>query len=671
MRISTDWLGEFVALPEKLDDTLLMAGLGVEEHDGEQLELEVTSNRGDWLSALGIAREIGAMTGARVRAPFIDLHETGIPIEDRVAVSIENPADCARYVARLVQGVQVGSSPDWMQKRLLDCGVRPINNVVDISNYVMLELGQPLHCFDADKISTNQIEVRRARESETLTTLDGVERELSPEMLAICDANGPIALAGVMGGADSEVSDATTNVLIESAYFAPQRVRRNAYLSGLNTEASRRFERHVDPNGCKRAADRAAQLLTEFAGGTVSRGAVDRYPVPAVEPTVEMRVARCNTLLGQKIPRETQRELLERLGFKVSENEGVIRAQIPTWRRDIEREIDLIEEVARLYGYDRVPVTLHEGATAGAGRPLSSRLRDRARSACLRCGLTEITTYSLSNETAHEMAGVSAQGAVKLRNPLSEDYTMLRTSLLPSMLDVLRRNKARRMRAFEIGKVYFAAENGLADERRMLGLALNDAPADANWQHTTTPVDFYALKAIVENVLCEFGAPRPLFAPAKYPTFHPGRAASIALNGEEIGFLGEVHPVIARNWELNGRIYLARIDFEALVRHVSLVRQYRPFSKFPAVERDLALVVPQNVPAANLIDVARHAGGELLESARVFDVYSGKGIPEGSKSLAIALRFRAPERTLTESEIENVMSEIIAGEQRLGAQIRS
>ena len=670
MRISTQWLADYVALPDNLDEALLMAGLGVEEHDGDVLELEVTSNRGDWLSAQGIAREIGAMTGARARAPFVELQETGAPIEGMVSVEIENPADCARYVARLVTGVTVAPSPPWMQQRLLECGVRPINNVVDVSNYVMLELGQPLHCFDFNCIGGAKIVVRRAREGETLVTLDGVERSLSPEMLVICDCNAPIALAGVMGGAASEVTEATTDVTIESAYFAPQRVRRNAFLSGLSTEASRRFERHVDPNGCKRAADRAAELLSQIAGGTVAHGAIDRYPAPYIEPIIEMRVARCNALLGLKIPRETQRELLERLGFKVSENEGVIRAQIPSWRADITREIDLIEEVARLYGYDRVPVTLHEGTTAGAGRPLSSRLRERARSACLRCGLTEVTTYSLSNETAHEMAGVSSRGAVRLRNPLSEDYTMLRTSLLPSMLDVLRRNKTRRMRAFEIGKVYYASEDGLADERRMLGLMLSDVPGAASWQHSARPVDFYGMKAIVENVLREFGAPQPLFAPAKNPALHPGRAASIALNGEEIGFLGEVHPQIARNWDISGRVYLARIDFDALVRHVSLVRRYQPFSKFPAVERDLALVVSQNVPAANLIDAARRAGGTLLESARVFDVYSGPGIPEGAKSLAIALRFRAPERTLTEGEIEEVMAEIVASEKRLGAEIR-
>ncbi len=671
MRISTNWLDEYVALPENLDDALLMAGLNVESREGNDLELEITSNRGDWLSALGIAREIGAMTGARVRPPYIELTDNGPMLEGRLTVEIENPADCARYVARLVEGVKIGPSPEWMQKRLTECGVRPINNVVDVSNYVMLELGQPLHCFDFDKISGAHITVRRAHEGETLTTLDEIERELSPEMLAICDSHGAVAVAGVMGGANSEVTETTTNVLIESAYFTPQRVRRNAFLLGMATEASRRFERHVDPNGCKRAADRAAQLLAEIAGGVVAQGAIDRYPAPMLEPSVSMRTARANAVLGLKIAPEKQREFLERLGFKVTQDEGVLTAQIPTWRRDIEREIDLIEEVARLYGYDRVPVTLHQGGTAGAGRALPSRLRDRARSACLRCGLTEITTYSLSNEKSHEMAGISPEGAVKLRNPLSEDYTMLRTSLIPSMLDVLRRNKGRRIRAFEIGKIYFAgAANGLADEKRVLAMALSDAPARANWQKIEEAVDFYALKAIVENVLLEFGAPSPMLAPIKNPSLHPGRAASISIGGEEMGFLGEVHPQIAAAWDLPGRVYIARIDFDALVRHVSLVRKYQPFSKFPGVERDLALLVPANIPAANLTDAARRAGGELLRDVHVFDVYNGVGIPEGFKSVAISMLFRAPERTLVESEIEELIAKIIAEEKRLGAEVR-
>ena len=674
MRISAEWLGEYVSLPplDKLEEVLLGAGLEIESREGERFELAVTSNRGDWLCATGLAREIAAMTNARFRAPLPDVDEDGPAIAARVFVDIENPADCARYVARLVEGVQIAPSPDWMQKRLLDCGVRPINNVVDVTNYVMLEWNQPLHAFDFDALKNGQIGVRRARDGEVLATLDDVDRELSPDNLVITSGDFPIAVAGVMGGVSTEVNESTKNVLLESAHFAPNVVRKSAHRLGLGTEASRRFERWVDPNGCKRAVDRAAQLLAMMSGGRVAAGTIDRYPAPTLEAQVSLRPARCNAVLGLKIAPETQRELLERLGFKVSSTSEELRVQIPTHRRDIEREIDLIEEVARLYGYDRMPTTLPPGTNTSAGRPLASRLEDRARSACLRCGLTEVTTYSLSNDAAHERAGIDAARAVRLRNPLSEDYTLLRESLLPSLLDVLRRNRGQRIRAFELGRIYFARGAGeLADERRALGVALSDAPAAAHWQKTAVPVDFWAIKAVVENVLREFGAPLPIFAPTKHPTFHPGRCASVSLNGEELGVLGEVHPLVAQKWEISGRAYIAQFDFNALVRHISLSRSYQPFSRFPAVERDLALVVPHGLPASSLLDAARRGGGELLEDVRLFDVYQGANLPEGTKSLALALRFRARDRTLGESDVEAAMNGVLREQNALGAQIRA
>ncbi len=674
MRISAEWLGEFVALPplEKLEETLLMAGLGIEARDGEKFELEVTSNRGDWLCATGIAREIAAMTEARFRAPRADVEESGASIFGRVQVEVENFADCPRYTARLVEGVRICESPGWMQRRLLDCGVRPINCVVDVSNYVMLEVGQPLHAFDFDKISGGKIEVRRARAGEKLVTLDETERQLSPEILAICDQKGPIAIAGLMGGQNSEVSDSTQNVLLESAHFAPLRARRNAHLLGFATEASKRFERWVDPNACGRAVDRAAQLLSEIAGGKIASDTLDMYPSPVPDAIVMLRPARCNAVLGLKIPLETQKNLLTRLGFKVSDADGGVRVIVPTHRRDIEREIDLIEEIARLYGYGRVPTTLHGGTNTSAGRPLASRLEDRARSAGLRCGLTELSSYSLSNAQNHARAGVSSVGAVTLRNPLSEDYTLLRTSLVPSLLDTLKRNRGRRLRGFELGRVYFTTVEGeLANEKRMLGIALSDAPPAPGWQKNAESVDFFALKAIVENVLREFGAPHPVLSPSNAPSFHPGRCAALSLNGEELGILGEIHPRVAGEFELSHRAYVAQIDFDALVRHISLVRQYAPFSKFPAISRDLALVCPRGLAASSIVDAAWRAGGSLLESARIFDVYQGANVADNEKSVALSLRFRASDRTLAESEIETVLAGVLREQARLGAVLRA
>ncbi|RYX83650.1 phenylalanine--tRNA ligase subunit beta [bacterium] len=673
MRISAEWLGDYVQLPpiEKLEDILLLAGLGVDERDGDRFELEVTSNRGDWLCATGLAREIGAMTEARFRAPAPDVSEDGPTIEGRVEVSIFDPEDCARYSARLIEGVKIGPSPEWVQKRLTDCGVRPINNVVDATNYVMLEWGQPLHAFDFDKLK-GKIAVRRAGEDETLTTLDGQERKLSSDILIITDDDKPIAIAGIMGGADTEVSDSTVNVLLESAHFASTRVRRGVQKLGLPSEASRRFERWVDPNGCKRSLDRAAQLLADWAGGKVALDAVDVYPRPATPRVVSMRPARANEVLGLKIETAWMQNALDRLGFKTALDGESIVAQIPTRRRDIEREIDLIEEVARLYGYDRVPTTLSKGVNAAAGRPLAGRLEDRARSACLRCGLTEVATISLSNESAHANAGLSTEKAVKLRNALTEDYTLLRTSLLPSLLDVLARNKGRRLRGFEIGRIYETSpSHPLADEKRTLGVCLSDAPAPAHWQKTAAPVDFFALKAIVGNVLREFGAPESVFEPSRHAAFHPGRCASISLNGAEIGVMGEIHPLVAAKWEISHRVYVAQIDFDALVRHLRLVRRFESFSNFPAVERDFAFVVPQNLPSLRLVEAVQLGGGDLVTSARVVDVYQGANLGEGMKSLALSLRLQAPDRTLGESDIEGVSKKVIEAATALGATIRS
>lgn len=673
MRISAEWLREYVQLPpiEKLEETLLLAGLGVDERDGERFELEITSNRGDWLCATGIAREIGAMTEVRFRAPAPDVEEDGASIEGRVNVSVADADDCSRYCARLVEGVVIGPSPDWMQKRLLDCGVRPINNVVDATNYVMLEWGQPLHAFDFDRLG-GKIEVRRAREGETLVTLDGQERVLTPEILVIADANKAVAVAGLMGGLESEVSDSTVNVLLESAHFAPLRVRRGGQILGLASEASRRFERWVDPNGCKRSLDRAAQLLAQIAGGRVAAGVVDVYPHPATERTVLMRPSRANQVLGLSIESAWMQSALDRLGFKTSLDGDQITCRIPTRRRDIEREIDLIEEVARLWGYDRVPTTLNASVNTSAGRPLAARLEDRARAACLRSGLTEVATISLSNEIAHANAGVSVERAVRLRNALTEDYTLLRTSLLPSLLDVLARNKGRRMRAFEIGRIYETSPtHALADEKRTLGVCLSDAPAPAFWQKTAAPVDFFALKAIVQNVLREFGAPEPVFEPSRHAAFHPGRCASIVLNGAEVGVMGEVHPLVAGKWDIAHRIYIAQIDFDALVRHISLVRQFKAFSNFPPVERDFAFVVPDNLPSIRLVEAARVAGGELVSSVRVVDVFQGAVLGEGFKSIALSLRLQATDRTLGESDIEGVSNRVIEAASALGGSIRA
>jgi phenylalanyl-tRNA synthetase beta chain len=617
------------------------------------------------------------LTDKFMHTPAIDLDEGGGAIEGRVTVHIENPDDCPHYIARLIEGVRIGPSPDWMQRRLIECGMRPINNIVDVTNYVMLETGQPLHAFDADKVPGSQIVVRRARAGETLRTLDDVERQLNEEILVIADRTKPIGVAGVMGGFDSEVTEDTRNILLESAHFQPSRVRRGARGLGLTSEASRRFERWVDPNGARRAADRAAQLLQKYAGGAVAEGAVDRYVQPIMPAAVEMRVMRCNALLGLHLKAQAMVRLLERLDFKVTvqsaEDEETLRVEVPTFRRDITREVDLIEEVARVHGYDSIPTTLPQGANATAGLSLAQRLEERAKDALLRCGLNEIVTYSLQNEVAVQRAGMPPEAAIKLRNPLSEDYSQLRTSLIPSLLEVLQKNARHGARLFELGKVYLPqAGQKQPDERLRIGIAMTDAvAAQPHWHKHSTPVDFFALKAVVETMLEEIGAPAPRFQPVANPPFHPGRCAAVSIDAQYVALLGEVHPEVASRYGLTSRAYLAVIDFEAVVRHLSLIKKYTPLPRFPVIDRDLALVLRAETLAADVESVLRAAGGELLRSVQTFDVYSGPPIPAGFKSLALALRFRADDRTLTDAEVDTAMAKIrAAAESAFDAKVR-
>ena len=686
MRISNQWLRDFVELPphDELDNTFEMAGLGVENYADDVWSLEVTSNRGDCLCAIGLAREISAMTGSRLRLPHIEVEENGPDITGRVHIEIENPDDCTNYVARLFE-IELGPSPDWMQQRLIECGMRPINNVVDITNYVMLETGQPLHAFDAAQVlapdGTHRIVVRRAREGETLATLDGVTRTLNPEILVIADSEKPIAIAGIMGGAASEVTANTTQILLESAHFSPARIRRGKRILGLNSEASRRYERHVDATNTRHCADRAAQLLAQYAGAKVARGVVERIGKIVEKPVVTLRPERCNAVLGLHLDAPTMSDALQRLGFAVTRDENVLRVQVPSWRGDIEREIDLIEEVARVHGYAQIPNTLPHNANPTAGRSLAQRLEGRAREALGRCGLSEIVTYSLESAAAVVRAGMDVNApVVRLRNPLSEDYAQLRTSLLPSLLEVLGRNARTPVRFFELARVYqpqvlaapIDGHDAQPYEKPMIGLAMLNAPAPAHWQKLNVEIDFYALKAVVETLLQALGAPRgEWFADTRAP-FHPGRCAALHINGQEVGIAGEAHPGVAENYDLQGRAYLAEFDFDALIRHVRIDQNVQPIARFPVADRDIALVLRRDLLASQVETTVRAAAGELLESARVFDVYTGPPMGANEKSLAIALRFRAPDRTLTDDEVEAAVTRIReAANANLGAQIRS
>lgn len=668
--------------------------------DEAVLVLELTPNYAmHCQSMLGVAREVAAMTGGAVRPPASAVREATRPAEAAVEVRVDDPDLCPRYVARVIEGVRIGPSPLWMQRRLEAAGMRPINNVVDVTNYVMLETGQPLHAFDLHRLEgeggRKRIVVRRARTGETLVTLDGAVRRLEADDLVIADgADGgrAVALAGVMGGENSEVTAATTAVLLESASFHSLGVRRTARRLALPSEASSRFEKWVDPEGCRAAADRAMALLQELAGGEVLAGAVDVYPRPAAPRRIAARSAWINGFLGTALSDAEMGAIFERLGFEVGDfHAGSILVTVPTRRPDIEGEADLAEEVARLHGYNRIPVTLPRSPAVPAAPSRERRLAAEARAVCLAAGLNEVMTYSFMNPAGFDRIGLPADDprrrAVPLANPLSEDQGVLRTCLLPLLLEVAAANVRHRctdVAVFEIGRVYLPKGlpvSELPEERLSLGAVLLGAADRGGWYGPAVEADFYHVKGLVEALCRRLGVDGAAFETHAAPGYHPGRTARLLApagpapgeaGGETLGVLGELHPETARAYDLPGRVLAVELDLTALMARARPVRAYRPLPRFPASDRDLAVLVPDAVPAARVEATIAEAGGNLLESVRLFDLYRGAGVPEGWRSLAYSLVYRAADRTLTDAEVDAVHDRVRAAlAERLGAQLRS
>ncbi len=677
MRVPLSWLREFVPLPEEpetLSDRLAMLGFGHEpvQWVGEEavLDLEVASNRPDLLSVLGVAREIAAAWGREITLPRSTLRRTAAPATSVVDVTVEDVQGCPRYTAHVITGVRVGASPPWMVRRLEAAGIRSINSVVDVTNYVMLEQGQPLHAFDLDRLAGPRIVVRRARPGERLVTLDGVDRPLDPQMLVIADAVRPVAIAGVMGGADTEIGAATTRVLLEAAVFHPAQVRRTARRLGLRTESSARFERGLDARVVLQAARRAAGLIAELAGGRVLAGAVDVYPHPAVPTTITLRLPRIARVLGVEVPQAEVLAILRRLGCRVVRRTQHLVVTVPVGRVDLEREEDLIEEVARHYGYDRIPEAMPvEVVQAGSVAP-PLQAEALVRDLLVRAGFVEAMTLSLVSPAVYERLGFGAgdpgRGLVPLQNPLLADHTHLRAMLLPGLLEALRVNLSRRVEdvhLFEIGRVFRrrgGAEDGRVEERRALAVVMRGRLA-RGWNLPPAAVEatFFHLKGLLEE-LCAALRLSLRAEPAAAPWLHPGRGARLLAEGVEAGLFGELHPAVAERFGLGGRIYAAEVDLEELVRRAAPRPRFDPLPRHPSVDRDLAVFVPAEVPQAEVLRVIRTAGGTLLESAELFDVYTGPQAPPGQRSLAYTLRFRAADRTLTAAEADEALSRIHA-----------
>ena len=638
------------------------------------LDVEVTPNRPDCLSHLGLARELAAALGRSLPGDFMPPFTGGIepPGTELVKVDIEAPDLCRRYIGAVISGVTVGPSPRWLQRRLRLCGVRPISNVVDVSNYVALEYGQPLHAFDLERLEGKRIVVRRARPGERLLCLDGEDRTLTPEMLVIADAERPVALAGIIGGEESAVTDSTTELLLEAANFDGVNVRATSRAIRLRTEASSRFEKGLSPELALAGARRAATLLSQVAGGQVHVGWTDEYPRPQEPVRVHFRPEQIDAILGVHVPLEEMEAILQRLGFQVRVQDGDWDVLPPVFRLDVTMRADVAEEVGRIYGYDKVPPTLpgRRRTRWVPAAPSVERRLDSVRHALAGSGLTEVLSPALVAGFLLERMGLG-EGMLQVVNPVSEGQDSLRTSLLPSLLEVAAANRNRGRAAvsvFEIGRVYLrrpAEPEGQPAEPQRLA-ALRSGLTTASDGRSA----FLELKGALERAIDSLAPLQLTYERSSSPLFHPGRCARVLLQGRQLGYLGELHPTVLEMVDLEGRAAALEIDLEPVLA-ADPTRRARPLPRFPVVNRDLAVVVAERVEAASLQATIESAAGELLESARAFDEYRGGQLPPGCKSVAFALTFRSQERTLTDPEVDAVVQRIkTALAERRGATFR-
>jgi len=653
--------------------TPLSEALGL---DDVVFELEITPNRPDCLSLVGIAREIRAETGNPLKPPTFDLKESGTNARDLTSVTIDAPDLCPRYAARVIQSVKVAESPAWLQQRLASVGIGVINNIVDITNFVLMEYGQPLHAFDYDKLTENRIVVRRATDGEHITTLDEVERELTPDMLVIADAEKPVALAGIMGGYDSEITETTCDVLLESAYFNPSSVRATAKALGISTEASYRFERGADPGAVLAALDRAAQLIAELAGGTVCGGIVDVYPGQQPLTQIHLRPERVNFVLGTTLEAVEMAQILNRLGFDVDTTGEVYHVTVPTFRSDVTREIDLIEEIARVHGYDNIPTTLPKGDIPVPAPNSKTEVRRRIKYFLLGAGLMEAVNYSFCDPNCFDKIRLNAndplRNTLQLRNPLSPEMSVLRTTLTPSLLENAQHNRNHQIDTialFEIGSV-FLQDSEEKEPERVTGILAGQV-GEGVYSDPYRPPDFFDIKGLVEGMLEVCGVVDWTLQKTDVRTFHPGRNAEVLMGDKRIGVFGEVHPEVLENYDLPYKAYLFEFDLEGLAEATAFAKRFEPISIYPKVARDLAIVVNKEILSDMPTELIYTTGGDSVDSVRLFDVYEGEQVPEGKKSLAYTITYHSATETLTDKAVNALHDEVVKRlNQELGAELR-
>ena len=636
--------------------------------DDTIIEYEITSNRVDCYSVIGIAREAAATFHKKFCPPQVKETGNNENAADYIKVQVEDTELCPRYCARVVKNVKIGPSPKWMQRALAANGIRPINNLVDITNYVMEEYGQPMHAYGLDTIAGRQIIVRRAEKDEKFVTLDGQERTMDENVLMICDAEKAVGIAGIMGGENSMITDNVKTVLFEAACFNGTNIRLSAKRIGLRTDASGKFEKGLDPNNAQAAIDRACQLMEELGAGEVVGGMVDVYPVKREPVRVKFEPERINAILGTSLTKEEMLNYLEPVELAYDEAANEIIA--PTFRQDIHCTADIAEEVVRFFGYDNVPTTLPSGEATTGKLPFKMRVEAVARDVAEYCGFSQGMCYSFESPKVFDKLLLPKddpqRNAITIRNPLGEDFSIMRTIPLNGMLTSLATNYKRRnknVRLYELGNIYLPKElplKELPEERMMFTLGMY---GDG---------DFYHMKGVVEELLDKLGMrKRPEYNPkAGKPFLHPGRQAEVFYEGMELGYLGEVHPQVADNYGIGGRVYVAVIDILNLMECATFDRKYTGLAKYPAVARDLSMVVPKNVLAGDIEHVLVQRGGKILENYQLFDIYEGAQIKEGYKSMAYTVVFRSKDRTLKEEDINGAMKKILNGLQGLGVELR-
>ncbi len=671
MKASYNWLKEFVDFtlsPDELGHTLTMAGLEVEaaeEEDGDTIfDIGVTPNRPDWLSIRGIAREISAILE-------IPLNDISVNIEQEEGegpvVEIKNPKLCPRYASRVITGVKPGPSPDWLSKRLESCGIRSASNIVDVTNYILLELGQPMHAFDLDRLAGGKIGVKQAGETCTFMTLDEEERTLTKDMLLIWDAEQPVAVAGVMGGYNTEVSDSTTNILLESAYFNPSSVRKTSKTLNHSTEASYRFERGIDKEAAVFALDRAAQIITEVAGGKIS-ALTDNYPEPFRSRQVSVSLDKINSTIGVDIEESFVEKAMKGLGCTVERAGEMFHVTPPSFREDIQRDIDIIEEVARLYGYDNIPSTMPVMQMSAVPQHRTQELIKSLKCSMVQAGFSEAINYSFMNPDTLDKLNLPSddrrRDLVYVRNPLRKEDSAMRTSLIPALLHnvSLNLNRGEKMlRFFEVSSVFLSTDRKLPEEIVQMAAVFHKAEVSSVWG--SKHEGFYDLKGALENIFSNLKIARYQLVrgtAGTEPYLHPGKSCSIMIDNKKAGSMGVLHPAVSEAFDIRGDITIAEMNsIDTLLTATPAGTAYAPLPKYPYVERDAALVVNDDIAVSAVREEILGIESDIIESVNLFDIYKGKPIPADKKSLAFSIRFRSRERTLKDSEVDSVHEKIV------------